>query len=169
MCSLVGIAAPAGLEAQVEASVFLGGTAFVGDTAMVGGTVVLHHVNEGTQGELDSMAVGPDGSFTFRLPNVPDPGRGDVFFASIRHHGILYFGGAITTAAQLDTVYDIHAYDSMVAPVEGLPVILQSRSVFFEPDSTGWGQGREKYDFAREFARPLPKLFVDLNRSDTTR
>ena len=137
-CSVLVLPAPIALEAQAEASAVLGGTAFVGDTAMVGGTVVLHHIADGTQGELDSMAVGSDGAFAFRLPNVPDPGRGDVFFASIRHHGILYFGAAITTAVQLDSVYDIHAYDSLVAPLEGMPVTLQSRSVFFEPDSAGW-------------------------------
>lgn len=129
---------PAALHAQVPATAMLEGTAYVGDTTMSNGTVVLHRLSEDTQGELDSLAVAGDGSFAFRLPEVPDPARNDVFFASIRHQGVLYFGPAITTAAQLDSVYRIQTYDTLMAPAEGMALPLQSRSVFFEPDSVGW-------------------------------
>lgn len=129
---------PKALTGQVAGPPVLGGTVFVGDAAMTVGTVVLHHLSDGTQGELDSMTVGTDGSFSFRLPNVPDPARSDMFFGSVRHDGVLYFGPAITTAAQLDSTYEIHAFDTLLAPAEGLAVTLQSRSVFFEPDSAGW-------------------------------
>ena len=115
----------------------MGGTAFLGDNALTEGTVVLHHVTEGSQGELDSVRVGPEGSFSFVLPNVPDPARGDVFFASVRHDGVLYFGPAITLALQLDSVYEIHAYDTLLAPAEGVSVSVQSRSLFLEPDVSG--------------------------------
>lgn len=129
---------PAALHAQVPATAMLEGTAYVGDTTMSNGIVVLHRLSEDTQGELDSLAVAGDGSFAFRLPEVPDPARNDVFFASIRHQGVLYFGPAITTAAQLDSVYRIQTYDTLMAPAEGMALPLQSRSVFFEPDSVGW-------------------------------
>lgn len=125
-------------SAQVVADVALEGTVFVGDTLMRDGTVVLHRLSEGSEGELDSLAVAEGGTFSFPLPNVPDPERSDVFFASVRHHGVLYFGPAITSAAQLDSIYEIHAYDTLMAPAEGLSVPIQSRSVFFEPDSAGW-------------------------------
>jgi hypothetical protein len=126
------------IAAQVAAEAVLEGTVFVGDSVLEGGTVVLHHLSEGSQGEFDSLAIAPDGTFSFRLPNVPDPTRNDVFFASVRHHGVLYFGPAITTALELDSIYEIHAYDTLLAPAEGRMVALQSRGVFFEPDSAGW-------------------------------
>jgi len=129
---------PIGLRAQVEETAFLRGTVFVADSALRRGTVVLHHLSDGAQGEMDSTSVGADGGFSFRLPNVPDAGRSDVFFASLRHHGVLYFGPAITAAVQLDSVYEIHAFDTLLAPPNGLPIALESRSVFFEPDSVGW-------------------------------
>lgn len=129
---------PTALAAQVEATATLEGTAYVGDTAMTAGTVVLHRLSEDSQGELDSLSVGPEGSFAFPLPHVPDPTRSDVFFASVRHQGVLYFGPAITSAVQLDSLYEIHAYDTLLAPASGLSIPLQSRSIFFEPDSAGW-------------------------------
>ena len=130
---------PTALAGQVEATPVLDGTVFVGDEVMNLGTVVLHHLADGTQGQLDSVAVGSDGTFVFALPNVPDPARGDMFFGSVRHHGVLYFGPAITTAVQLDSTYQIQTFDTLLAPSQGLPLTLQARSVFFEPDSAGWG------------------------------
>jgi hypothetical protein len=135
---LAALAAPAALRAQLTATPVLEGTAFVGDTVMTTGTIVLHHLTEGSQSDPDSTAVGADGTFAFPLPNVPDPDRGDIFFASVRHQGVLYFGPAITAAVQLDSIYEIQAYDTLMAPSEGLPLALQSRSVFFQPDSVGW-------------------------------
>lgn len=132
------LAAPMSARAQAPPAPVLDGTVFVGDTVMSSGTVALHHLTDGGQAELDSVTVRPDGSFAFSLPTTPDPGRGDVYFASIRRHGVLYFGPAITAAAQLDSIYEIQAYDTTVAPVSGASVPLQSRSVFFEPDSAGW-------------------------------
>lgn len=133
---LASLAQPAATQELATAT--LQGTVYVGDAAMPGGTVVLHHLSEDTQGELDSMAIAPDGTFSFQLRGVPDPERGDVYFASVRHDGVLYFGPAITTAVQLDSLYAVHAYDTLLAPVEGAPLALQSRSIFFEPDSVGW-------------------------------
>jgi len=138
LASTILLAPPSSAPAQVPTGPALDGTVFVGDTVMSSGTVALHHVTDGGQAELDSVRVRSDGTFTFPLPSPPDPGRGDVYFASIRHHGVLYFGAAVTAAAQLDSVYEIQAYDTAVAPVAGAPVALQSRSVFFEPDSAGW-------------------------------
>lgn len=133
--ALILLAAPAAAIAQ---DAVLAGTAFVGDTVMSDGTVVLHHISDGVQGDLDSMSVGADGGFRFALPGAPDPTLGDIYFATVRHHGVLYFGPAITAGLQLDSTYVINAWDTLVAPAEGYPVALQSRSVFFEPDSVGW-------------------------------
>ena len=116
----------------------LRGTAFLGDTVMSSGTAVLHHLSDGAQGELDSVPLGADGSFRFSLPGQPDPVQSEIFFASVRHDGVLYFGPMITAVEQLDSAYQVNVYDTLLAPSEGMPVILQSRSVFIEPDSADW-------------------------------
>jgi len=41
-------------------------------------------------------------------------------------------------AVELDSLYLIHAYDTLLAPLEGLPVALEARSVFFEPSGSEW-------------------------------
>ena len=141
VASLVALstsAAPAGISAQVEADPVLHGRALLGDTALTRGTVVLHHLTNTTQGEVDSAAVAPDGSFSFRLPNVPDPDRGDVFFASIRREGVSYFGSFVTTASQLDSVYAIQTYDTLLAPEEGVDLQIEIRTVFFEAVENRW-------------------------------
>ena len=127
------------VEAQVDARPVMAGTAFVGEEPLADGVVVLHHVSDGSAGEVDSLRLGPDGSFAFSLPGAPDAARGDIFFASIRHDGVLYFGPAITEVIELDAPYEIHAYDTLVAPSEGVAVAVQGRSIFFEPgDGSGW-------------------------------
>jgi len=123
---------------QALATPVLDGSVLVGDSAMADGIVVLHHLRDGSAGEVDSARVGQGGAFSFPLPNVPDPANGDVFIASVRHQGVLYFGPTITAAIQLDSLYAINTYDTLLAPLEGLPVTVQSRSVFFEPDTDGW-------------------------------
>ena len=141
VASLVALstsAAPAGISAQVEADPVLNGRALLGDTALTRGTVVLHHLTNTTQGEVDSAAVAPDGSVSFRLPNVPDPDRGDVFFASIRREGVSYFGSFVTTASQLDSVYAIQTYDTLLAPEEGVDLQIEIRTVFFEAVENRW-------------------------------
>ena len=112
----------------------LGGTVYLADTLMTSGTVVLHHISNGAQGELDSLRLAEDGAFTFSLPNAPDPARGDIFFASVQHHGVLYFGPAITRAMDLDSIYEIHAYDTLVASGD-VEVAMAGRSVFFEVET----------------------------------
>lgn len=130
--------APAPLVGQALAAPVLDGTVLTGDSAMVDGIVVLHHLQGDEAGEVDSLRVGEGGGFSFGLPNVPDPANGDVFIASVRHQGVLYFGPTITAAIQLDSLYTIHTYDTLVAPAQGVEVPLQSRSVFLEPGADGW-------------------------------
>lgn len=129
---------PAAASSQVPAEPVLHGRAFVGDSALSHGMVLLHRVSSETQGEIDSTRVARDGSFTFRLPTVPDPGRSEVYFASVRHSGILYFGTPINTAIQLDSLYEIHAYDTLVAPEGGVALTVEARNVFLEQQGDHW-------------------------------
>jgi hypothetical protein len=129
---------PAPVESQEVAEAILTGQVRLADTTLTSGTVVLHELSTANQGEIDSVAVAPDGSFVFRLPRIPDPAREDMFFASIRHDGVMYFGNAITVPVELDSLYLITAYDTLLAPLEGVPVALEARSVFFEPSGSEW-------------------------------
>lgn len=116
----------------------LTGQVFLADTVLTEGKVVLHHVSTLRQGEIDSVDVARDGSFLFRLPSVPDPAAEEMYFASIRHDGVMYFGDAITLPVELDSLYVITAYDTLVAPAEGVPVTLEARSVFLEQSGAQW-------------------------------
>lgn len=127
-----------GLEAQVVADPILAGQVFVADSALSTGTVVLHRIDAASQGEVDSVDVAPDGSFVLRLPRVPDPATEEMYFASIRHDGVLYFGNAITRPVDLDSLYVIRAYDTLLAPAEGVSVALEVRSLFFEQSGSQW-------------------------------
>ncbi len=129
---------PQPVSAQVLADPVLSGRVLLGDTALTSGTVVLHRVASDSQGEVDSTTVGRDGSFSFRLPSVPDPGRSEVYFASVRHSGILYFGSAVTLPVQLDSLYEIRTYDTLMAPEPGIPLPVQARNVFLEEEAGAW-------------------------------
>ena len=107
-----------------------------------GGTVVLHRVAPGEAGEIDSVGVGPSGEFSLSLPSVPDPGgRSEVYFASLRHQGVLYFGPPIATAAQLDSLYRIQVHDTAAAPAGGAEIPLAVRFLLLDPLPDGEGEG----------------------------
>jgi hypothetical protein len=125
--------------AQVEVDPVLEGVVRVGDEPMDSGTVVLHRIDDAVQGEIDSTRVGDRGAFTFSLPSVPAAGGGEMYFASTRHQGVLYFGGAVTAPAQLDSLYEIQAWDTLVVSDPAgrqLPVAI--RNVFLEEEETDW-------------------------------
>ena len=139
LASLAGLATvPTPGEAQVPAEPVLSGRVRLGDAALDSGTVVLHRMSDESGAEVDSTRVRGDGTFTIPLPSVPNPAVGELYFASIRHGGVMYFGTAVTTAVQLDSLYEIQAYDTVVAPAEGVDVTLQARNLFLEPNGDAW-------------------------------
>lgn len=102
-------------------------------------TVVLHRVAVDTAGEIDSVRVADDGRFRFALPSVPDPGgRGEVYFASVRHLDILYFGPAVHRAVQLDSLYAIEVHDTAVVESGGADLVLDVRYIVLEEVEDGW-------------------------------
>lgn len=118
---------------------FLHGEVRVGAIPLPEGTVVLHQVSAHTSGEIDSVRVGPDGSFRIPLPHVPDHGsRAEIYFASVQHQGLHYFGPAITDASQLDSLYTIQAFDTLSVPPGGADLPLTARNLFLERSGTGW-------------------------------
>jgi hypothetical protein len=130
-------AAPSGAHAQVEVQAVLDGQVLLGDSAMRVGTVVLHRVSDIEQGEIDSTRVA-NGEFSFTLPGVPNPAMGDIYFASVRHQGVMYFGPPITQAIDLDSAYVIQAWDTLLAPTEGTDVALGGRTLFVDPQDATW-------------------------------
>jgi hypothetical protein len=132
------LALPMAGTAQVVEEAVLSGRVRLGDRPLTSGTVILHHMDDQGAGELDSTRVGHDGTFALRLPGVPNPGRGDVYFASVRHDGVMYFGQFVHAAVQLASLYEIQAYDTLLAPSEGAPVALQARNIFLEPNGAVW-------------------------------
>lgn len=131
---------PAEGVAQVVAKPVLHGRVLVGDSALSHGRVVLHHITSGTQGgAVDSTQIGTDGTFTFRLPTVPDSSRHEIYFVLTQHDGVLYFGTPITLPVQLDSLYEIHTYDTTMVAPQGVDLPLMVRDVFLERDSAGAG------------------------------
>ncbi|MHB1193745.1 MAG: hypothetical protein ACYC6F_11945 [Longimicrobiales bacterium] len=175
-----GLASAAGARAQVPAEPVLHGRALLGDSVLRSGTVILHRVSESAQGEVDSTRVAADGSFSVRLPAVPDPERSDVYFASVRHAGILYFGKAITLPVQLDSLYEIQAYDTVMAPEGGVDVPVKERSIFLERTEEGRWQVTDLFEVLNDrpgtlvaleggltWSHPLPDGATDAEVSQT--
>lgn len=147
-----------------------------GDTTGVGGIpVVFHRVTPDSAGELDTLSAGPDGSFTFPLPTVPDPGgRDEVYFGSVSHDGVLYFGPAVTRAVQLDSAYTIVVHDTAAAAPGGAELPVAVRYLVMEEAEDGWQvtdlfaleNRRGRTLVAREgdvvWAYPLPEGIRDL-------
>lgn len=143
LAALVAVSAlawPGAASGQEPANPVLSGTVTVGaDVPLPGATVVLHRVDAVDAGEVDSVRAGPGGTFRFGLPTVPDPAnRGDVYFASVNHLGVLYFGPPVTTGVQLDSVYRIEVYDTTVVPLDGAPLTPAVRYILLEESPRGW-------------------------------
>ena len=116
----------------------LSGEVLIGDEPADSGTVVLHRVSALFTGEVDSVSVGRTGAFRLPLPAVPDPERGDVFFASVRYQNVLYFGEAIIGAADLEGTYVIQAYPTVGAG-PGISLPIRVRNIFAERADPGPG------------------------------
>jgi hypothetical protein len=114
------------------------GRLLLGEMAADSGTVVLHRVTPEEAGAIDSVRVTSDGGFQLQLPYLPVRGSGEVFFASHRYQGILYFGPPLALAEQLDSVYEIQAYATRIAPAQGLVLPVSVRNLFVEEGPMGW-------------------------------
>jgi hypothetical protein len=107
--------------------------------AISGASVVLHTITADSAGEIDSTRTSDRGGFQFRLPTVPDPlGRGEVYLASVRHEGILYFGPPIAQASELDSTYLIQVYDTTMAPAQGFALPVRVRYLMLELGPDAW-------------------------------
>jgi len=146
---------PSVSSAQEEVIPIVHGEVREGDNPLPGALVTLHQVSEEMSGEIDSVRAGPDGTFQLRLPRVPAHGeRSDVYFASVRHKDILYFGPAIISPVQLDSLYLIQAYDTLSVPPGGATLPLAVRTLFLTKVETGW-EATDFYQVRQEGDRTL--------------
>ncbi len=152
--ALVFVLLPLGAEAQDVGVPPLQGQALLGDTVLTSGTVVLHRVTSEEQGEIDSVTVAQDGSFSFTLPEAPLGAADRFYFASLRHQGILYFGSPLSDVAQLDSIYRIQAYDTAMVSDSGAQIPIQARNIFFEPNGEEW-RVTDIFQLRNDFGRTL--------------
>lgn len=137
LLALLCVAAPA--SAQVEATPRLSGVVLRAGERLGSVPVVLHRVDAVDAGAIDTLQADPDGAFRFDLPTVPDPGgRGEVYFASVDHQGVLYFGPPVATAVELDSLYRIEVFDTLSAPLGGADLPVAVRYLMIEPLEQGW-------------------------------
>ena len=135
----------------------LTGKALRGDEPLDSGTVVLHRVAPSGGAETDSASIGVDGGFVLEL----DLSRNadDVFFATVTHHGVLYYGEAFTGESVPDS-YQVQVFDTLqlAEPAQAgddetggapgrvdappgssyLPLEIEGRTLFLEPMAEGW-------------------------------
>ena len=158
LLGLVGachLANPGPGSTQELADPVLHGRVFVGDSLARSGTVVLHRVSSDTQGEVDSATVASDGTFSVRLPTVPDPARSEVYFASVRHSGILYFGQPVNLPVQLDSVYEIRTYDTAMVAREGQAIPVAAREIFLQAGENQQWDAVDLFQVRNDGARTL--------------
>ena len=143
------------LGAQEEVIPIIHGEVREGDEPLPGATVVLHQVSSEMSGEIDSVRAGPDGTFRLRLPRVPAHGvRSDVYFASVRHLGLLYLGPYITSPTQLDSLYLIQVYDTLSVPPGGATLPVSVRNLFLDKMDEGW-QATDFFQLRQDGERTL--------------
>jgi len=131
-------AIPAVAAAQQEVQAILSGRLLFEGLPSDTGTVVLHRVTPEEAGPVDSVAVGPQGQFSFTLPNMPVPGSGETFFAASRFDGILYFGFQVLEPSHLDEEYAIRTFRTEVAPPGGIAFPIWIREFWIEEAPMGW-------------------------------
>ena len=132
------VSTPTVVQGQEEVDPILSGRLLVSGLPADTGTVVLHRVTPEEAGDIDSTSVGAEGGFSFRLPNLPVPGSGEIFIASTRLDDILYAGVPISDPIQLDSLYTIRAFPAQMAPPEGMTFPISRREVWVDEGPIGW-------------------------------
>ncbi len=126
-------------QAQEPTLPVIAGEVRIGNELADSGTVVLHRVSVFFSGEVDSVSVDPQGGFEFVVPEPFDPLGDDVYFASTRYQGVLYFGGPVSEAADTVGTYLIRAYPTVPAgPSTELHIAVRNMFVEKAPSSPGW-------------------------------
>jgi hypothetical protein len=139
--ALLALFVPDPVHAQEEVVGTLAGTVTLGDARPDSGWVTLHMIRTEpeTAGPVDSVRVGADGAFQFELPTLPDPGGGgEVYFASMRWDGILYFGPPIKTVVELESEYEISVYWTRMVSEGEVVVEILHRTMVMDWTPAGW-------------------------------
>lgn len=137
--ALALLPAPDAAAAQGAGAVRVEGQVLRHGEPFAAARVVLHRVAPDTAGPVNSARADGRGRFSFRLHALPDPVLDEVvYFASVRHQGVLYFGPAFSPAASADSPYTIQVFDTVTAPAQGARLAVEIRHIILEPAGDGW-------------------------------
>ena len=124
---------------QLEGQHILRGQVVKEDSPVTDSYVMLHSVSSMRSGQVDSVSLSSEGYFEFQLQGFDDIGGSDeVYFASVEHQGVLYFGSAITDVGQLENSYSIAVFSAKVVPEEGMTLPLKVRNILLEEATGTW-------------------------------
>lgn len=122
-------------------SFLFSGEVRIGNDLADSGTVVLHRVSAappGFSGAVDSVRIEAGGRFRFTVRPVPGSTEDDVYFASIHHQNVLYFGAPVAGSVDVAETYVLQAYRSVDAG-PGTRLSVRVRNVFVERAGPGAG------------------------------
>ena len=138
VCALFGVLSGSLLSTSAGAQELVGEVRRQG-LPLPGADVLLHQVSADSAGEVARRSTGPLGRFRFAEPALTDIDSTDeIFFASVRHDGVLYFGSTLGSRDDLEDLYVIEVFDTATAPAGAAPVALPVRNVILEPIEGGW-------------------------------
>lgn len=143
LCALLALASPAAGQDDAPRGVApdgrLEGRVLRHGEPAAGIRVVLHRVAAEMAGGVDSVRTDAAGRFAFRLPGAAEPVFDEVvYFASVFHQGVLYFGPPLTRNTLPDSVYTIQVFDTTVAPAGGVALPVAMRHLILEREAGGW-------------------------------
>ncbi len=139
LATILAVALPHGAVAQEEPPPELAGRVLLGDRPVDTATVVLHRVTADEAGPVDSVRVDEEGSFRFALPGLPGANDArNIYFASVRRYGVLYFGSPIARPAQLDSIYTVQTYEPREVREDGEELPIAIRNLFLTRTQEGW-------------------------------
>ena len=104
----------------------------------LGGEAAAGGPAEGGGGAGDEAAPGRAGDEAAALLQSAGLPGGEVYFASVRYQGVLYFGGPVTESADTEGSYVIRAYPTVGAR-EDTPLPLRVRNTFVQRSASGAG------------------------------
>lgn len=130
--------APQAAGPQATSDFRVTGVVLRGADPLPGIRVVLHRAGGDAAGPIDSLQADQNGRFNFRVTSPVDPFNEIVYFTSVRHQGVMYFGEALAGATASDSVHIIQVYDTATAPPAGAAVEVGVRHLILEQSEGGW-------------------------------
>lgn len=131
----IALVRPSADAASQAARDVLAGRVVKNGAPVSGVAVTLHHVSAQASGAVGEQASGADGAFAFRLP-PPDTSAFNVYFVSVDHLGVRYFGEAVHRN-EVPATYDVAVYDT-ASSVPGAVRLSRRYLVLLQETDGSW-------------------------------